>query len=90
MRCRTRWLDNAVGESLAVYTDASPAAIGSALRFAQLAQPVIATSTRCEVTAKTSESVITQQQQLAEKSLRAGLAAAGLKDRIDTRLKPTR
>ena len=80
-------LDNAVGESLAAYADASPAAIGSALRFASLA---VATSTGCKVTAKTNESVITQQQQLAEKSLRAGLAAAGLKDRIDTRLKPTR
>jgi SpoVK/Ycf46/Vps4 family AAA+-type ATPase len=80
-------LDNAVGESLAAYADASPAAIGSALRFALLAG---ATSTSCEVTAKTNESIITQQQQLAEKSLRAGLAAAGLKDCIDSRLKPTR
>ena len=59
----------------------------SALRFASLA---VATSTGCEVTAKTNESVITQQQQLAERSLRAGLAAAGLKDRIDSRLKSTR
>ena len=80
-------LDNSVGDSLAAYSDASPAAIGSALRFALLA---CAPSTACEVAAKVNQKIITQQQQLAEKSLRAGLAAAGLKDRIETRLKPTR
>jgi len=80
-------LDGTVGESLAAYADASPAAIGSALRFALLAG---APSNECDVTACSNENIIIQQQQLAEKSLRAGLAAAGLKDRIDSRLKPTR
>ncbi len=80
-------LDSTVGESLAAYSDASPAAIGSALRFALLAG---AASSECETTAKSTENSITQQQQLAERSLRAGLAAAGLKDRVDSRLMPTR
>ena len=80
-------LDNAVAESLAGYADASPAAIGSALRFAFLAA---APTDACDVTATAKQNVITQQQQLAERSLRAGLAAAGLKDRIDSRLKSTR
>ena len=86
-QAQAQGLDTAVGESLAAYADASPAAIASALRFALLAG---AASTGGEHTAKANESIISQQQQLAEKSLRAGLVAAGLKDRTDTRLKPTR
>ncbi len=67
----------AVATPLARYADASPAAMASALRFARLA---------CDETCASPNGKEALQQRLAERSLQAGLAAAGLSDHVDARL----
>lgn len=67
----------AVAAPLARYADASPAAIASALRFARLAS---------DASCDAADTLAARQQRLAERTLQAGLAAAGLRDYVDARL----
>jgi len=71
----------AVAAPLARYADASPAAIASALRFARLAS---------DASCDAAGTLAARQQCLAERTLQAGLAAAGLSDHVDARLNSMR